>query len=379
MKGNTTDFSKKIAILLPDLRGGGVERMHVMMAREWLARGFKVDLVLRQRRGELLELVPKEAHIIDLGVGRFRDVVWPLRAYLKQHKPSVLEAAMWPLTVIAIIARGLSHQNMRVIVSDHCSLANQYAGWGILHRFILKMSTRFVYSFADTRIAVSKGVAADLSRLSGINENRFTVIYNPAAQSKDIIYEHAPRPEELASDAKILLSVGALKSQKDHALLIEAFSRMHTSVNAQLCILGEGDQRPRLEKLVCDKHLQGKVLMPGFNLNPSAYYQAADLFVLSSSYEGFGNVIVEALEHGVPVVSTDCPSGPREILCDGKYGQLVPMGDADALAEAMQVALQENSNREALKARARDFAVDKIADEYLDVMLPGWQAANHHL
>ncbi|MDG4561607.1 MAG: glycosyltransferase [Candidatus Competibacter sp.] len=367
-----TFYSKKIAILLPDLRGGGAERMRVMMAREWLARGFEVDFVLRQRRGELLELVPKEARVIDLGVKRARHVVWPLCAYLRQHKPSILLAAMWPLTTVAILARRLSRQNMRVAVSDHNTLSKSYAGWGVLHRVALKLSMGLIYPFADARIAVSRGVAADLSQLSGISKDRFNVIYNPAANRNNAGNDLVSRPEDLAPNAKILLSVGTLKLQKDHALLIEAFSRMPAHLNAQLCILGEGKQRPRLEQLVREKHLEGKVLMPGFSLNPGAYYQAADLFVLSSSYEGFGNVIVEALEQGVPVVSTDCPSGPREILCDGKYGRLVPVGDADALAQAMQAALQENPDREALKARARDFAVDKIADEYLDVMLPGW-------
>lgn len=370
MSQDTTGLGKKIAILLPDLRGGGAERMHVMLAREWLARGFEVDFVLLRNRGELLEIIPEEAQVIDLGVERVRKAVWPLCAYLRQHRPSVLLAAMWPLTLAAILARWLSRQNMRVVVSDHCTLSNQYAGWSVLHRVALKLSMRLIYPLADARIAVSKGVAADLSQISGISEDCFSVIYNPAANRNDAGNDRVSRPEDLAPNAKILLSVGTLKLQKDHALLIEAFSRMPTPLNAQLCILGEGEQRPRLEQLVREKHLEVKVLMPGFILNPGAYYQAADIFVLSSSYEGFGNVIIEALEHGVPVVSTDCPSGPREILCDGQYGRLVPVGDADALAQAMQAALQEKPDREALKARARDFAVDKIADEYLDVMLP---------
>ncbi|MCB9655203.1 MAG: glycosyltransferase [Deltaproteobacteria bacterium] len=368
---------KKIAILLPNLRGGGAERMHVMMAREWLARGFEVDFVLLRKEGELLEIVPQPAQVIGLGVERFRNAVWPLCAYLRQHRPSALLAAMWPLTTLAILARRLSRQNMRVIVSDHSILSKGYAGWGMLHRVVLKLSMGLIYPFADARIAVCRGVANDISQLSGIREDRFDVIYNPAANRDDAVKHRVSRPEQLASNAKILLSVGNLKPAKNYALLIEAFSRMPTHLNAQLCILGEGEQRVRLEQLVREKHLEGKVLMPGFSLNPGAYYQAADLFVLSSNYEGFGNVIVEALEHGVPVVSTDCPSGPREILCDGKYGRLVPVGNADALGQAMQAALQEKPDREALRARARDFAVDKIADEYLDVTLPEWRIANH--
>ena len=143
--------------------------------------------------------------------------------------------------------------------------------------------------------------------------------------------------------------------------------------DATLCILGEGSERTALETQVHALGLEGRVLLPGYKSDPAPYYARADLFVLSSDHEGFGNVIVEALDHGVPVVSTDCPSGPREILQEGKYGTLVPVGDVDALAQAMLATLHAPHDPAALKARARDFAVDTIADQYLDHLLPGWR------
>lgn len=343
--------------------------MHVDMAKFWLEQGFEVEFVLLKKHGELLPLLPDGVNVVDLGVSRYRSALYPLIRYLKSAKPEVLLAAMWPITIIAIIAKWLSRQKIRVIVSDHNTLSNSYADRGVLHRLFLRLSMKMVYPFADVRIAVSNGVAADLSCLSGLKESNFTVIYNPAAKQNFANY-HGERPKELICEAKILLSVGKLKYQKNHELLIEAFSKIPQHINAQLCILGEGELRPQLENLVRTRHLEGRVLMPGFCTHPSAYYDAADLFVLSSRYEGFGNVIVEALECGIPVVSTNCPSGPSEILCNGKYGRLVPNGDVDALASAMISALQDTHDHNALKLRAMDFSVDKISKEYLNAMFP---------
>lgn len=162
-----------------------------------------------------------------------------------------------------------------------------------------------------------------------------------------------------------MLAVGSFKTQKNFPLLIRAFAQLPQSLKAKLIILGEGVLRPELEMLIQELGLQERVALPGFALDPSCWYRSADLFVLSSNWEGFGNVIVEALECGMPVVSTDCPSGPAEILANGRYGQLVPVGDATALAAAIQASLLEAHDHEALRRRAQDFAVPKIAEQYL--------------
>jgi glycosyltransferase involved in cell wall biosynthesis len=146
---------------------------------------------------------------------------------------------------------------------------------------------------------------------------------------------------------------------------LRAFARIPRSLNAKLTILGEGLLRAELEVLIHQLGLQDRVTLPGFTIDPSHWYHSADLFVLSSSWEGFGNVIVEALECGVPVVSTDCLSGPAEILANGRYGRLVPVGDATALAAAIQASLLESHDQDALRRRAQDFAVPRIADQYL--------------
>lgn len=368
-----TSRTRKIAIVLPDLSGGGAERMHVMMAHEWLARGLEVDFVLLRREGDLLQLVPPGARVIELGVARFRDAVLPLCTYLRHHRPSVVLAAMWPLTVVAIVAARLAGTSVRTLVSDHDTLSVSYGHKGTMHRMLMRASMALGYRLADTRIAVSRGVAMDLSVLSGIRMDRFQVIYNPAATGVDPVASGVVPPELADVRGPLILSVGTLKAQKDHTLLIDAFARLAPHLDATLCILGEGRLRGDLERLVVRHGLQGRVLLPGFRVETARWYRRADLFVLSSRHEGFGNVIVEALEQGVPVVSTDCPSGPREILCDGKFGRLVPVGDAAALAAAMAESLSTTHDRTALKVRAQDFSVDKAATQYEALLFPEWR------
>ncbi len=216
MSKDTADLGQKIAILLPDLSGGGVERMRVMKSRSWLARGFEVDFVLLRKQGELLEIVPQEAQVISLGAELFRNALWPLCAYLRQHRPSVLLVAMWPLTVIAILAHRLAGQPGRVIVSDHSvlSLLPEAQGWR--KRFLMRASIALTYPLAHHRVAVSKGVADNMARLGWLSRQKITVIYNPAARGYLPTTNNIP---ELwgSLQGKRVISVGTLKSEKNHA------------------------------------------------------------------------------------------------------------------------------------------------------------------
>lgn len=362
-----------IAIVLPDLHPGGAERMRVNLAHEWVSRGFRVDFVLLQKRGELLKLLPSEVRVMPLNVRRFRSAIRPLRRYVQREAPTIVLAAMWPLTVVAIVAVKLSKHKCRVIVSDHNNLSTQYVDKSLFSRLILSSSIRTFYPLAEACIAVSYGVAADLVKLSGLGKARFSVVYNPAATKQGGEAKGLHHPQEFLGKRKAILNIGTLKKQKNQSALIEAFSKFPEGHDYTLYILGEGSCRGQLEQLIELRGLKERVFLVGFCLDPTPYLQSAALFVLSSDYEGFGNVVVEALEQGVPVVSTDCPSGPREILCDGKYGRLVPVEDVNALSCAMLEELEKKHDHEALKRRASDFSVGKIAEEYLDVMLPDWR------
>jgi glycosyltransferase involved in cell wall biosynthesis len=224
------------------------------------------------------------------------------------------------------------------------------------------------YPFATGVTAVSKGVAEDVRRLGGFAAGRVKVIYNPAATG--LAHDRATEVEREKLWGRgyryHILSVGTLKKQKNHALLIEAFARLPKTLNAKLTILGEGELRSQLEALVASLGLQNSVALPGFDRETAQWYRSADLFVLSSDWEGLPTVLIEALECGVPVVSTDCPSGPAEILENGRYGILVPVGDVAALAQAIAAHLQKEHDRAALIARAGDFSVASISAQYLD-------------
>ena len=346
--------------------------MHVSLAAAWLSRGFDVDFVLRRAVGDLLEQIPNGARVVDLSAPRVRHAFSPLRRYLLESPPNALLAAMWPLTLIAPLAVRTSGFQGRVVISEHAPPSLSYVARGALHNTFMKTTMRIGYPLADARVGVSSGVADDMARLSGMDRARFNVIHNPAATGQVVESGYAVPPALVERTGPILLAVGTLKAVKRHDLLIRAFARLPRT-DATLYILGEGQERAGLETLIGSLGLQDRVLLAGYQADPAPWYAHADVFVLSSDYEGFGNVIVEALEHGLPVVSTNCPTGPHEILEDGKYGTLVPVGDVDALARAMDEALSASHDREQLKRRARDFSVDKAADAYLDLLLPDWR------
>jgi glycosyltransferase involved in cell wall biosynthesis len=361
---------KRLAFLLPDMRGGGAERVALKLIEDFVALGHRVDLVLMAAEGDLIPLLPPGVRVIDLGAARIRDVLLPLRRYLRREKPDAIQISMWPLTVIGILAHRLARSRARLVVSDHIMLSRQYA-LGRLGSKLLGLSIRLFYPMADARVVVSKQAGDDLARLSGIARDSIELIYNPVAVPPAGSGTTA-EIEKLWStrDARIL-TVGSLKEQKNHQLLIRSFAQLLRSKPAKLMILGEGDQRGPLAALAEAEGVADKMLMPGFTADPWPFYSSADLFVLSSDYEGFGLVLVEAMRSGVPVVSTDCEAGPREILADGAYGRLVPCGDVEALAEAMRQALDNPSDAQALKARAEEISGPRSSARYLELMTTG--------
>lgn len=365
-----------VAILLPDLRGGGAERVCLNLANNFVARGISVDMVLMQNIGELLPLLDSRVNVVDLRVRRARGVAMPLIRYLRRASPDSLLANMWPLTIISALARAWSGLAMRLVLVEHTTLSKSEIRWSPLHFLVLRMSMRILAPLADARVTVSKGVAEDLAKITGLCRDQFSTIYNPIVQDQD----RPLNPESLKggdpSPIPVILNVGTLKAQKDQATLLRAFSILVSEMDAKLMILGEGELRADLEALAVELGIADRVSMPGFTTDPSQAYNSASLFVLSSAWEGFGNVIVEALYHGVPVVSTDCPSGPSEILDGGRFGSLVPIRDPQAIAIAMRDALSRAHDHEALKRRAHDFSVDKAADAYLDLLLPGWRQSD---
>lgn len=355
-----------IAILLPDLRGGGVERMRLHLAEAFVARGLSVELVLLEAKGDLMGHVPSGLSVVDLHAPRLRQSFVPLTRYLWRRRPRALLAAMWPLTAIAILA-ARAVPGTRVVVSDHNTLSLTPLARSRRGRLEMQGSIRLLYPLAHGIITPSLGVKQDLEALAGWRESEIEVVPNP------VYREGVPPPVPLpASDpwtrsgAPKLIAIGSLKEQKDYPTLLEAVAQLSKDRPVRLLILGQGSLRASLEEKAHALGLGERVRFGGFVPDPRPHLLASDLFVLSSAWEGFGNVIVEALAQGVPVVSTDCPSGPREILDDGRYGALVPVKNPGALARAIGHALDAQHDRAALVARAATFSVERAAGRYLE-------------
>lgn len=360
-----------IAILLPNLRFGGTERVAVNLANGFFDRGYKVEIVLMSATGEFLSDLKPGIRVVDLQVKRMRWVLPSLLFYLRHSRPTALLASMWPLTVVSVIARFLAKVPMRIVVVEHTTWSRDKIASGSWGRFKVSTTMHFVLPCSDNIVTVSNGAADDLARFANIDRKKITVIYNPVVGCT-LPLTCAPLVASgwLAGSGFKVLAVGTLSPIKGYANLLSAFSILRQSFDAQLLILGEGECRSLLEEQSKQLGIQTSVFMPGFVKDLMPYYQKADVFVLSSNAEGFGNVIVEALMAGTPVVSTDCPSGPSEILCDGKFGRLVPVGDVVALAAALGNALSEQHDHSALKERAQYFSIDLSVEKYLRLLLP---------
>lgn len=359
----------RLSFVLPDLRGGGAERVQIDLGSEFARAGHKVEFALMQARGELLEEARESFPIVNLSTPRSRGLLLALAQYLRTRRPDALICAMWPLTVIAPLAARISGHCCRVLVSEHGILSAQYCDWGRLHRIALRASMAVGYRLADRRVAVSKGLAADIAALSGLRQNAFEVIHNPVRQQPRSSREAIRAAEKLWSGPQgaRILSVGALKPVKNHPLLVRAFARLNRP-DARLMIVGEGAGREDLLLLARELGVADRVVLPGFKRETAPFYETADLFALSSQHEGFGNVIVEALGAGIPVVSTDCPAGPAEILQYGRFGRLSPVGNELALTGALEAALNAPVDQDALIRRASDFAPEIVARKYLNLL-----------
>ena len=356
--------AKKVAVLLPSLRGGGAERVAWASARELANRGHQVDLVLVEAEGDLLPIVPKGVRVVDLKAHRLITALPPLADYLRKEQPDTLQALMWPLTVIAVMAHRLARSAARLVLSDHTMLSSHVQG--SLQRLLLRWTARLFYPLADARTICSSMAADDLSCLSGIPRERFEVVYNPITPPQQI--GTTAEVEALWGQASArVITVGSLKPEKNHALLLRAFAEV-ADRTAKLLILGEGPLRGDLEKLAAELGIADRVLLPGFALDPWPYLASADLFVLSSDYEGFPLVLAEAMHAGLRIVSTDCTSGPAEITDNGRFGRLVPCGDAGALAAAIDQALQEEPKPEAMRAQADRVAGSAMIDRYVALL-----------
>lgn len=361
-------MNKKIALYVPSLRGGGAERVMVNLSKGFSERGYYVDLVLAEATGPYLSQVSPRVRVVDLKSNRVLKSLFPLVNYLKEENPDVLISALNHANLIAIFAKQLSRSRVRLIITEHNMLSLSQEHAQNKRSKLLPISMKHFYPTADQVVAVSKGVAEDLSNQIGLPLDKIKVIYNPVIDERLIhkSWEKVENPWFQDPQTPVILSVGRLTEQKDHSTLIKAFAKVREKIPAKLVILGEGEKRLELEQLVDTLELKEDVWMPGFVENPYAFMRRASVFVLSSKWEGLPTVLIEAMACGCRIVSTDCPSGPAEILEGGKWGRLVPVGDVDGLARAILLSLDEDKNKGV--ERAKSFTLKQILAQYEEVM-----------
>ncbi|MEZ5536113.1 MAG: glycosyltransferase [Thiolinea sp.] len=360
---------QKIAIFLSTSGHSGVDRAMKNLIPELACRGYSVDLLKVRKHGPNLDVVPQGVRIIDLGSSHTYSCLTAVVRYLRDEKPAVLLADKDRVNRTALLAHFLARSSCRLILSSGTTLSIDLKNRGAFERWLQRFSFGRLYPFADKLIVTSAGVADDTCAYTGLARDHIAVVPSPVIPDA-LLSESQPCPDHpwFDDDIPLILSVGELCARKDFGTLLKGFARLRQQQNCRLMIIGRGKQKAKLEQQAQALGVGDDVTFPGFVDAPYAYMAHADLFVFTSRWEGLGFVLIEALAVGTAVVSTDCPHGPAEILQQGKYGRLIQVGDDQALAIAMQQALQESPIPDILQQAVKPYTVSAATDAYLRVL-----------
>lgn len=373
---------KKVFFLIPTLGGGGAERVMFYLLKSVDRSKFIPSLILFERDGELLLQLPSDINIMVLKSDK--NILWRIWGFTwfilasrfsllaKTEKPDVVVSFMWYANLIALMARLFSRIDYRVIVSERYGLTVSYEGK--LIEFLRRIIIHFIYPRSDSIIVNSKEMGRQLIQKFGIPQNKVAIIYNPIDICRVTEFSKE-KVDRLWHKEKIpiIIGIGRLTPQKGFSYLIKTIHKVsEEGVPCSLIILGQGKEERELKNLVIELEMESKIFFLGFQQNPYKYLAHSSIFILSSLYEGFPNVLLEALALGKPCIATRCPTGPDEIITDEVDGLLIPPADEDALAVAIKRLLVDEELRkklgEAGRRRAEDFKVDKIVKQYEDVI-----------
>lgn len=365
-----TDPSRPIAVFASFSGSGGVERMVASLARGFVELGRSVDLVLVRAEGPHLERLPAQAKQVRLGTRHTFLALPGLASYLRRRRPTALLAAKDRAGRTAVLARALAGTTTPIALRLGTNLTTAMAGKPAAQRWLRYWPIRRIYPHLDRIIAVSEGVAEDTATIARVPREHIHVIRNPVITPElaELSRAACPHPWLRPGEWPVIMGAGRLQRQKDFPTLLRAFARLRAERPCRLLILGDGGGREALERLIGALGIGADVDLPGFQANPYAYLARARLFVLSSAWEGSPNALTEAMALGTPVVSTDCPSGPREILAGGRFGPLVPVADVEALTRAMADTLDHHLPPDTLKAAVAEYNQSESARRYLEVL-----------
>lgn len=360
----------KVFFVLPNLLGGGAQRVTLNIINNLNYEKFKPTLVVLTTLGDYSGDISEDIELIHIGSSHVRYSFPELIKILREEEPDIIYSSLNYVNSTVILAREFSDKSIHTVVSEHNYLSRKAKVEAGVRNKVWLM--KFTYPKADKVVCVSEGMGKDLKKTLKLSDSKIKIIYNPVVNdnliklSRDSINSIPWFRED--SKIPVILAAGRLTYQKGFKYLIHAFSLLKNNASARLCILGKGKERENLEKLAGKLGVNRDIMFLGFRDNPYKFMRRASIFVLSSLYEGLPTVLIEAMACGTPVVSTDCPSGPDEIITDEVNGLLVPTADAESLADALIRLIKDKTLAKTLaengRERADDFRVEKIVKEY---------------
>lgn len=366
---------KRVAFLLPNLKAGGLERVGLNLLKGMIECNVKLDLVLTSAEGEFLKYVPPEIRVIDLkspigyGIKTASQVTIPLINYLNKEKPDIVVSHLYIYNVFAAIAKFMAISPAYLVLVEHAVIYRSKKEAKGIQGWLLPLLIRYFYPLADVVLAVSHSLARQFETDLKLKPGIIKTIYNPVIDENLFVKAKEPVDHPWFKDGEppVILGVGRLVVQKDFITLIRAFAIVRQTQTARLVILGDGPEKRKLEAKVRELGLENDVALLGFTANPYAYMERAKVFVLSSAWEGLPTVLIEAMAVGTPVVSTNCKSGPEEILDGGKYGELVSVGNSEAMAQSILSVLSGHS-KQVDSAWLDQFTWKTAVKNYLDLL-----------
>jgi glycosyltransferase involved in cell wall biosynthesis len=366
MSSSRTD----LALFLATSGHSGVDRIMRNLVPEFARFGLRIDLLKVKGHGPYWEELPHGVRIVDLGASHVNTALPALVRYLRRNRPEALLSDKDKVNRTALIARALARVGTRVAVRIGTTVSKNLERRGWWARSTQMASIRLFYRHADGILTPSEGAAEDLAGIAGLPVEAVTVVPSPVLTDRfeAMAEEAVDHPWLKPGEPPVILGVGELCARKDFATLLKAFAELRRDRPCRLIIGGEGRQRDKLLLLAHDLGISDDVDLPGFLANPYAYMRRAKVFALTSICEGLGLVLIEAMACGTPVVSTDCPSGPREVLGGGRYGSLAPVGDSSALAAKIAGMLDSPTSPEALREATAPYTVTNSARQYLNAL-----------
>ena len=360
----------KIFVILPEFGGGGAERAHLYLMNEWARNGNEVFLILIKKKGILIKFLDKRISIIDFNSKRMIKAILPIYKIIKLHKPNIILTAMWPLTSIVALSWLLSFKIGKLFLADHNPLIKSWLKDLNINWFFFSFIYNITYIFCTKIITVSDKVREQSREILLLGKDKIEVIYNPVRSADKYNLDIIATKKKLFGDFKYcLISVGRLKKSRDLTTLIDCFNLIRYYEQTKLIILGEGPERNFLENYIKEKNLQNNIEIIGYVEDPYPYYLCSDIYIHSSIYDAMPLVLIEALFCGSNIISTDCESGPREILENGKYGTLIPISNSKAMAEAVNLTLTKSNKNIQIKNRSKIFTIKKISEKYLNLFV----------